>query len=82
MTSKRRENKNQVGFISFSFLSSSLLDLISYSIILLSFCSRHVAICLVRTMESASLCTKQTAMFASVMMDSQGNTAKWVRTIK
>lgn len=82
MTSKHRENKNQVSFIYFSFLSCSLLDLIEYSIILLSFCSRHVAIYLVRTVESASLCTKETAMFASVIMDSQENTAKWVRTIK
>ena len=41
-----------------------------------------MAICLVRTTGSASLFMKQTAMFASVMKDSQENTAKWVRTLK
>ena len=51
-------------------------------IILFSFCSRHVPICLVRTTEVASLFTKQTAMFASAMKDSQEDTAKWVRTLK
>ena len=51
-------------------------------IILFSFCSRHVPICLVRTTEVALLFTKQTAMFASAMKDSQKDTWKWVRTLK
>ena len=49
-------------------------------IVLFSFCSRHVAICLVRTTGSASLFMKQTATFASAINGSQENTAKLVRT--
>ncbi|XP_074607231.1 uncharacterized protein LOC141860129 isoform X3 [Acropora palmata] len=38
--------------------------------------SRHVTICLVKTTESASLFTKQTAIFASAIKDSPENSAR------
>ena len=46
------------------------------------FCSRHVAICLVRTKASVLLFTKQTATFVPARKYSQGNTAKKVGKLK
>ena len=55
-----------------------VIYLIHYNSVLF-YCSRHVATCPVRTTGYASLFTKQTAMFASAIKDSQEDTAKWVR---
>ena len=46
------------------------------------FCSRHVAICLVRTTGSVSVFTRQTATFASARKYSQESSAKTVRKLK
>ena len=45
------------------------------------FCSRHVAICLVRTKASVLFFTKQTATFVPARKYSQGSTAKKVRKL-